>query len=499
MIPYNPSSFNSNKTILEQILELKRWLMAHPSYEVFYSSDNGQSVAYTGYLLSSISDPTNLAVGDVVVFNNVTLGVVTSVDTDNGEFGCDPCISFKGTDGTYTHYVSITTPTGTFTASELSLLSYDDSMIIYTIGSSVYRYAKDKVSGTTAIFRRLNFQTSAPFVSMKDERFEVNTSTGAYSEYVNNIVITNDNIKPNGATGLVLTSLTSTTTGWSTPTAEGINIKSTGETSGKVLTADGSDGASWQSVPAPQGTDVLSTGETSGKVLTTDGSNGASWQSVPAPEGNDIKSTGQSAGKVILSNGADGSSWQNVPAPEGTTIKSTSETAGKVLTANGYDGASWSEIDGTQILSTGATNGQVLTADGNGGASWQNAGGGTTLNKYTYTITMNNAGIKRLHSILENAKGRAEITGRFYDNTNNVYFTGKYISTGTYWYINLANGFPPYHNYIVFGVSNSLSDGSTSISFNVRKSDDLGTEISVTSVNIFDITVTYWNDTEILS
>ena len=41
MIPYNPSSFDTNKTLLENILELKKWLQAHPCYEVFYSSANG--------------------------------------------------------------------------------------------------------------------------------------------------------------------------------------------------------------------------------------------------------------------------------------------------------------------------------------------------------------------------------------------------------------------------------------------------------------------------
>ena len=51
-------------------------------------------------------------------------------------------------------------------------------------------------------------------------------------------------------------------------------------TSGKVLTANGSGGTSWETASASsiEGTSVKSTGESSGKVLTSDGSGNASWQ-----------------------------------------------------------------------------------------------------------------------------------------------------------------------------------------------------------------------------
>ena len=57
-------------------------------------------------------------------------------------------------------------------------------------------------------------------------------------------------------------------------------VNSETATSGQVLTADGTGGASWvsPSTPSVEGTAVLSTGETSGKVLTADGTGGASWQ-----------------------------------------------------------------------------------------------------------------------------------------------------------------------------------------------------------------------------
>lgn len=68
------------------------------------------------------------------------------------------------------------------------------------------------------------------------------------------------------------------------------------------------------------------------------------------------------------------------------------------------------------IDSETATNGQVLTADGNGGAGWQNAGGGTTLTKYTWTeTTWNTSAENTLKSILKNAKGNVlgHLTIRF--------------------------------------------------------------------------------------
>ena len=67
---------------------------------------------------------------------------------------------------------------------------------------------------------------------------------------------------------------------WKKLEIAGVLVTSGGATAGQVLTADGSDKASWQTIPTqtPEGTAIKSTGETSGKVLTADGSGGASWQ-----------------------------------------------------------------------------------------------------------------------------------------------------------------------------------------------------------------------------
>ena len=511
MIPYNPSSFNSNKTILEQILELKRWLQAHPSYEVFYSSENGQSVAYTGYLLSSISDPTNLAVGDVVVFDNATFGVVTSVDTDNGEFGCDPCISFvgpqgaqgpqgpQGPQGAYTHYVSTSATSGTFTASELALLNYDDSIIIYTSGSSVYIYKKDRVtSSNIAIFRRLNYQTSSPYTSMKDDRYEVNTSSGVYSKYLNDAVITNDNIKTSGVT------------------------------SGKILTANGTGGTSWEDNDGSANAFVIQLTSYTGTLSADDLAivndptkvciidyyvnsehsfyfkdrqitGGWRFTNLDYVEGSQITIMW-----YIEIDGTTGSYLQDYSEVfiRAENINSYGATSGQVLMADGSNGASWQtpstpSVEGTSVLSTGATSGQVLQADGNGGASWQSASGGTTLTKYTYTGATNNATtMAKIRSILQNAKGRVYGYIEFYVGGYSVYFNVlKFNRVGNNLYG--TDVYATSFNDMLYKIEVDWegSGGCTFLIAGEKFSD--GTTSSLGTKTFSQCSINYYNDSEI--
>lgn len=113
---------------------------------------------------------------------------------------------------------------------------------------------------------------------------------------------------------------------------------------------------------------ISSSGEASGKVLTADGSGNASWEAI---EGTDIKATGVTADKVLTANGSGGAAWGYVDV-YGEDVLSTGAAAGKVLTADGDDGSNWADINGTSIKSIGQTSGKVLTADGSGGAGWEN-------------------------------------------------------------------------------------------------------------------------------
>lgn len=99
-----------------------------------------------------------------------------------------------------------------------------------------------------------------------------------------------------------------------------------------------------------EGADVKSTGATSGQVLTADGTGGADW-STP------------SGGTTVVAN----------PTPAGTTPLTGLQVGNDKYTV--FNGP----VEGADVTSTGATSGQVLTADGTGGADWTSPSGGTTV------------------------------------------------------------------------------------------------------------------------
>ena len=253
MIPYNPSSFNTNKTILEQILELKNWLKAHPSYEIFYSSEAGNtSQAITSYDLTAITDPTNMEVGDVVIFHNTTVGVVTSIDRDNNEFGCDVCVSFKGDtgatgpqgpqgpqgptgatgaqgpqgptgpqgpegpqgpSGTYTHYIYVPNDAYVLSNEEFAIAQEEDAKILSGSETSYVVFEKEFENATYIQFKRFIDYGVKPIYS---QRCRITKATQT-ANFINDYVKIQD-----------------------------YNIDSETATSGQVLQADGNGGASWQ-------------------------------------------------------------------------------------------------------------------------------------------------------------------------------------------------------------------------------------------------------------
>lgn len=147
----------------------------------------------------------------------------------------------------YTHTVAITTNSGTFSDSDFAKLGYGDSTIVYTDAYSVSTVYKLKIE-TASI---LEFEAIEAASRNNLKLIDVNKTTKAYS----------------------MTSIAMITSA---------TVSSGTATSGKVLTANGSGGTSWETVSAGsvEGTAILSTGETSGKVLTANGSGGASWTTV---------------------------------------------------------------------------------------------------------------------------------------------------------------------------------------------------------------------------
>ena len=431
MIPYNPSSFNTNKTILEQILELKNWLKDHPSYRVFMSTANGNDSMPDTYNLSDILDDADqLNVGDVVLFSNGCVGSVSSLDVDNQTFDCNlPCVSIKGpqgprgytgrgisnaqvdasgdleitifdpetststttnvghvkgadgtngtngTDGAYVssasvdasgdlqitiydpatstssvvnaghvvgadgqgiQIIDVTTTTGTLSASDLAKVTgTDDCTINYT-----------SVNGTIS-FKRLFWDTSYAYftgVYVDTDTYycvtEVEIATGAFNIDINPIPIKDSNIDSGSAT------------------------------SGQVLTANGSGGASWTTLSSLP------------EIVTITGASGTLV-------GDNL--TKIQSDNCIIYNTTDDRYYRKGSLSTGTYIYyyDTSYNNSSIAYANMIEikkvGGQWTRKQGlirfkpiaSSIDSETATNGQVLTADGNGGASWQNASGGT--------------------------------------------------------------------------------------------------------------------------
>ena len=372
MIPYNPSSFNSNKTILEQILELKRWLIEHPQYEVYYCNDTALlSPVINSFSLADVPDNTNMDVGDLVVCNNAVYCTVMSVDRDNGVFTAGYGISFKGDTGA----------TG-------------------NDGKSIRVSFENYVNDSTA-YSRANIQ---PVHSINEH--DIVLFANDYIGYVSTIsginfyVTSTQNIKGDaGANGVSITGVTIDASGHLIVTlSDGNTIDA-----GSVLSGTGAYVIQLTSYSGTLSADDLAIVNDPTKVCIIDYyvnsehsfyfkdrqiTGGWRFSNLDYVEGSQITIMW-----YIEIDGTTGSYLQDYSEVfiRAENINSYGATSGQVLMADGSNGASWQtpstpSVEGTSVLSTGATSGQVLQADGNGGASWQNAGGGGS--KYLHIITL---------------------------------------------------------------------------------------------------------------
>lgn len=400
MIPYNPSSFDTNKTILEQILELKNWLKAHPSYEIFYSSENGQSVADTGYLLSAIADPTNLAVGDVVIFSNAMVGAVLSVDADNGTYGCDACVSFKGpqgvqgpagadgqngTDGTcirYCNYNKNLNPNTTYAITDITFstgLQVNDCILFK---NNLIGFV-DNISGGT--FR----VTGNIRIDGKDGAYISNAQIDSNGDLIITIYDPESMITSSDNVGHVVG-----------PAGQGMQVINTTTSTGTLSASD---------LTKANGTDDCI-------IIFTDNGTDLTLQRI-------LK---DSSSVYFYAHFVDNSKAQFL-------ICSVDAITG----AYSIDGGDL-PIKASNIDSESATNGQVLIADGSGGASWQNAGGGgSTLYQHNLNLTRSlgtSGGLNIRLEIITNdptAFTTSTIVPYIYNNNINKMANGVYNNGGT--------------------------------------------------------------------
>ena len=376
-IPYNPSSFATNKTILQAIEELKNYLKQNPCYKVYYVS-TAYVVGTTTYNLSDVDDPDDtMTAGDIVFFNNSYYASVTVKDTNT--FDIDPAVDFRGatgstgaqgvsvtgatinasghliislSDGTsidagylpanYDNTVTILSTSGTLTNDEYNKLLNDDSHIIYSGGV----YPKDSEDLSTIVYRRVTSGSHASAVY----KIEVNKSTKAYSV---------------SSKGL---------------TTNPEDIDSTGESAGAVLLADGDGSAEWGTV---------STGyENTVTISTTSGTFSDS----------DFAKLGYGDSTIIYNDGTIKYTYRlkldTASILEFECIDATSKNNLKLIDVNkgtkAYSMTSVAMIKSSTFDSGTATSGKVLTANGSGGCSWETAGGGGNLYCHNLTIVRTN-------------------------------------------------------------------------------------------------------------
>ena len=80
-LSYNPSSFATNKTILEAIEELKRYLIANPLACIYELNDD--ALGGSPYALSSIVNPNaqEIKLGDIVLSTDGFYGFIQTIGT----------------------------------------------------------------------------------------------------------------------------------------------------------------------------------------------------------------------------------------------------------------------------------------------------------------------------------------------------------------------------------------------------------------------------------
>lgn len=98
MIGYNPSHLNKNETLLEAFHRVEAYLKANPQYQVYQSSATYQEGTQE-YALGTIVVPEGSTVGkgDVVLFSNVYYAVITAVSETT--FSVETATNFRGAQG----------------------------------------------------------------------------------------------------------------------------------------------------------------------------------------------------------------------------------------------------------------------------------------------------------------------------------------------------------------------------------------------------------------
>ena len=384
-IPYNPSSFATNKTILEAIEELKNYLKDNPCYKVYYVNTAYVVGTYT-YNLSDVDDPDGTMTPiDVVIFNNSYYASVTNVDTNT--FDIDPAISFKGATGA----TGATGPQGV-SITGVAINASDHLIITLSSGSTIDAGLMPSASfdivivDDTAATGTFN---ASDLTQLKQDCTLLKSEWYGYRYYLQNyqygILHYVSFYRLGTGTCICYEIAINDTTGVWTRTStilranpRGTEIDSQTATSGQVLTADGNGGASWTTVSSGGYDNTVSITTTSGTFSDED------FAKLGYGDSTIVYTDAYSVSTVYKLK------IETASILEFEAIDATSRNSLKLIDVNkttkAYSMTSIAMITSATISSGTATSGKVLTANGSGGTSWETAGGGG--GKYQHNIRL---------------------------------------------------------------------------------------------------------------
>lgn len=463
MIGYNPSHLNTNETLLEAFHRVEAYLKANPQYQVYQSSATYQEGTLE-YALDTIVVPEGSTVGkgDVVLFSNVYYAVITAVSETT--FSIETATNFRGAQGEQGPKGN-TGATGDKGETGLPALTYSKSVTLAAPQSS--------------FITELDGYNRPPQIN--DICLYVSPNT---SQIINGII---EEIRPDTQQVTVRRKSTIYAQGEKgEPGGQGANGKDgnatllySGELSESITTAEISQ------VTRPQNRGILVKDIL---ISTASSTFGAMAQVTALPVGVTTVTVSFIGTLQGGSGVSDYNELANIPV------------INQDLSASGFTPVANTYYRHTGATTSTFTQGVIYLYD-TAYHKLGESGGGTTLNKYEFTLQLYNATTSDreiLQAILNNAKS---ITSVYYSgysygkgiasvgkSGSNIYIVTECIRDATYFS----------RREHIWGIGESLTK------FNSLTVDTSSGTASVTIVTNYDIPstgctiwLTYWNETEI--
>ena len=489
-LSYNPSSLNSNKTILQAIEELKKYLMNNPLACIYQVQ--GSVLPDTASLyLTSITIPTGqeIKAGDLVVSMNGYFNFVDSVSETNVYFaenwcnlGLDVNSITLNVDSSATQMIE--TPAN-FTAWIYRRIPRSNDR--YLRGRQYYLAITYKDSAAFPTTQTANIYIPANYLNAIWYQLNVDNSTTIYLDFTED-----------ASQGVYQeTSFTIPAGQDGTNGTDGVSI--TGATidasNHLILTLSDGNTIDAGALPVASGfSNYVEINTTSGTFTNDEYAKLGFNDSVIVYDNGTYKTIYKKkieTSSIIEFESIDASARQNlklIDVNKGT--KAFSSTGISMITSATFD-------------SGAATSGKVLTANGSGGTSWETAGGGggTTLTEYSYsTSSMTSPAFSNFREIVRSAKGGRTGSLSFSTSITGIGLIYPKISINAFSYAapNLTASGTWYQSNVALMYTLTWDTSNTfTVEILCIKND--GTVVSTTAPTFSEISVKYWNDTQLHS